>query len=215
MMPALRKTSSALSSLAFLFLFLPAAAYAATFEAHAGVGSMGEPSSDSSVYKQLGIAVVFPQWPRVDLYSGIEYLQSDNAQELCSGCGSIDYSVGIVAVSFGLRFKLLAGERLQVYVALGGIAGEVNYDTDFGGQTGIVPLSATSDSVLFVSPKIGLGVNIHFSKLPDMNIEISVTGSAPAFDMVVLNNNIGQVQDTKLNKGGDMGGFVIGVRHAF
>lgn len=199
-----------LLSAALLFLLLPVEVHAASIEVNAGGGNKGNQLSETGGhFGMASVTAVFPQWRRVDLFSGIEYAISRNSKP-------VEYSFDIEAATFGLRVKQpTSREQVELYLALGGIAGRIHYKADFRDQTRYTALSMTEDSTYFISPRLGLGTTIGLSGQIGLGVELSITGPPPAFSVVTANHNTGQFEDLKLNYGATMYGAVIGVRYAF
>jgi hypothetical protein len=199
-----------LLSATFLLLLTPVAVNAATIEIKAGGGNKDNQLSETGGhFGKASITAIFPQWQRVDLFSGIEYDRSNNGKP-------VKYSFDIEAASFGLRLKQpVLNRRVELYLALGGIAGKIHYKSDFSDQTSYTALSITEDSTYFISPRIGFGWSINLSKQFGLGIELAVTGPPPAFSVVTANQNTGQIEDLKLNYGGTMYGAELGVRYTF
>jgi len=204
-----RRNYSVLLSATFLFLLIPVEVNAATIEVNAGGGNKGNQLSETGGhFGKASITAIFPQWQRVDLFSGIEYDMSNNSKP-------VKYSFDIAAVSFGLRLKQPISKRVELYMALGGIAGMILYKSDFSDQTNYTALSKTEDSTYFISPRIGFGTSINLSKQIGLGVELSITGPPPAFSVAAANHNTGQIEDLKLNYGATMFGAELGVRYTF
>ena len=201
---------SILLSATLLFMLIPVEANAADVEVHVGGGNKGNQMSElGGHFGKASVTAIFPQWERVDFFFGIEYDLSRNSKP-------VKYSFDVAAVSFGLRLKQpTINERIELYLALGGVAGKIFYRSDFSDQDNYTVLSKTEDNTYFISPRIGFGTNINLSKQIGLGVEVSYTGSPPAFSVVEANRNTGQIETLKLNSGADMFGIELGVRYTF
>lgn len=169
-------------------------------------------------YKKAEVDLLFSPWKRVDLFTGIEYMNADNMTQNTSGnIQPMNYSLDVAGITFGLRFKPIVSDKWHLYLMMGGLAGKAYYTADFNGQTNIVPLSSNRGSEYFIEPRVGIGAVIGLSKRLGIGIEAAITKSFPAFNMSVINNSTGQVEERRLNNGTylNMLGMTLGLRYSF
>ena len=204
-----------------LFLLLIAAmsaarADAASMEVLAGGGTAA--SVDSSVgFYQVRVNIVQALAKRLDAFAGLEYTKSgegEQDEDYPNISNHARYSFYFPAAAFGLRYKLVARETFQLYLALGGVAGKVYYRTNFT-DSDLTLLSEDHDSTYFIVPRFEVGVNYKIGERTALIAQMGVTGALPAFNAVVANKGTGTVEELKLNDGAEMFAFMLGLRYNY
>ncbi len=192
----------------------------------AGNGWIGYPQGDSNAgsgpahtsgsYDQDNVNMVFEAVRRIDFFIGPEYTRARDVTQDFGGLitSTVDYSFRFAGASFGLRFKPVASRRWHLYLAAGAIAGKIHYRADFG-PTGLTPLSSNENTVRFVRPRLGFGMMIALTEKISAGAELAFTDSPPSYQVTVLNNNTGEIEQRKFSDNAQMFGVSFGLRYAF
>ena len=212
-------------SIVFFFAVLALAlvvpeARAASVQVRAGAGGLTGKNSQSGNFQREGVDVFIYEGRRVELFVGAELTSTKNAStgtDNNNGPSStpINYSLDMTTATFGLRFKPAVSGRWRPYLALGVVAGKADYKADVSGQANILLLSTANGSTNFISPRVGLGMDVGLGEQWSIGIEATFTKSSPTFNVVVADFNTGQIEDRELNKSADMLGATLGLRYAF
>ncbi|OGW48957.1 MAG: hypothetical protein A2078_13045 [Nitrospirae bacterium GWC2_57_9] len=200
-----------------LFLLLAAArADAANVEALVGGGTASSEDSSADFF-QVRVRAVHALLARLDAFAGLEYTQSeetDGDDYYYSSSNDVRFSFYYPAAALGLRFKPVVRDKIQLYLALGAVAGRVYYETDFS-HSHLTLLSEDKDSAYFIVPRFEMGLNHRISERTTLIAQGGATGALPAFNAVAANKKTGVIEDVTVNNRGYMFGFMLGVRYKY
>jgi len=165
---------------------------------------------DSS-YSQGGLDVFFYEGKYLHFFLGGE--STSYTAESTFSYGAIDYSVDILAASFGLRFNVNTKGRFKPYLSLRGVAGTVEYEVREVKNSQEV-CTFSGDSLLssnFWTYSTGLGIDIGISKRFGLGIEANYTGGLPTFNVECYNESY----EEEIHPGDYMVGLNLALRYHF